>query len=1019
MLWSVDPGSGSGKMLSVSTDKHPLQATKVAWRGGAQAPHILASGGKKGLVKIWDTRHFGSASMNISTVREVQDLQFDPYREHQLVAGTDGGRVLVFDLRMQSRQARSEFEGGPSLSSRAVNDFCAHNGSLYSLAWHPCVPGVLATSGRDYQVKVWGMWGQAQSEGSVHLSWDALTPEDTGSGPGQPRAGREPRLISSVKVSVPVSRVAWRPGVHHHLATCYNVISRVHVWDITRPKLPVGLFEAGGSVEDVLWMGHHSFPKGVSPTPGLKAAREAAFLHLPPKPDLRVRDSRPAFQAGVEEEHRGTDSEEEGTQGGWLLGAGHNTIEDYSPRGSPRHAASAPTSPSHSPLRMPVAAGLFAHEFESRVGDEGPEAIEERPHVRGRPRPGPPQPHAADHRPLNQDEDCREQAGDDDVTFQDAWPTSMAAQQSRTATLAPRPLSMGVQDSESRHDDPRALMYEGAASGAQVMRGIPDVDPPDRGAYSFGVQLIRERLPLITACSDGHLRMHFAAFAYQPHQAVSTCALSPGPHGVAWLAEPLHRDSAWPRQPQPDVSRRFPPPEPVKPLNVLTTIRLPPSMGIRSCPGDSSNSVFSQLASGYKMHGYHGSIVMLCLHNAGVAESAGVPDLQHLWLVIAVLCVDLGPAVPRAALAWLEANSATLRSMSPNRMARGAEAKHTAAPQTLPLDEALLSLGNSLHDVVSALEADLQAEAGAATRASSPQTGSAERPAPATAPPTLAAPAGPSTTRLWLRDLRRAFLREVFDFFSLHGELQTCTVIARVLLHDFAAFQTDLTAKQSPVLMTGLPDIGVGLKRLGSWEGAYIDLLHRHRLWGPASTVMARSVNPGIKGMNMTGTSVSLLRCGPDKRLELPSALLPELVARANVHPVLLPGAPPRQAGLGSHSGSSAAVQTEGVVHIEQLGFSELAKRNPRAAAEVCAVCHEAVWGLFIQCHYCGTGGHATCLKRWFEHNTHSPGGGHACVRGGGLRTLQHEPKPRPTTPAAGSSRVEHTFHGFECLLDD
>jgi hypothetical protein len=377
----------------------------------------------------------------------------------------------------------------------------------------------------------------------------------------------------------------------------------------------------------------------------------------------------------------------------------------------------------------------------------------------------------------------------------------------------------------------------------------------------------------------------------------------------------------------------------------------------------------------------------------------------------------------------------------------------------LGLDSALLALGASLGEVVASLEAELSLGESTEHASLLPALHDAAHPSSGGAGAVCAAPPpcsdvsplslGPlppkrqsydiSATSAWLHSMRQAFVRELFDFHALRGDVQTCVTVARVLLLAFPAYQTHMAAGKSdfkPHTINALPDVGVGFTRLARWEERYVTLLHSLRLWSPASTVMACSSHPTIQSLNVNGTSVQLARSGKRAKMALPAAQRPEVVMRSSMHPVLVPGKRLWTPALDTDASSPSVVlrssaslpatdsTTQSVV-LAHGTMSGLAVRNWQQAAGVCAVCCLPVLGLFTQCNFCGVGGHTSCLKRWFETHTHAPAsGGHACVRP--EQSLSHTDHVRADAsalwPSEGAAHVKsavavaHTSHGFELI---
>ena len=244
-LWAVRPEGGAssahGGGPRGTCQRHTQSASRVAWNGSALFPDVLASCSKDHSVRIWDAGNLhskGSSALTINVGEPVSDIAWDPYRPHSITAASEGGRIRVFDIRNipQHSGAGSHSSRGapplalgpyapdsslPVLSPTVAKISSAHSGLIYGLAWHPCVPGVLASCGRDRAIKMWGMWGEARTAAQtgtpMHLSSRLLSlpvlPSSVASA-----ASTQPAEMGSIRCSHSVRRVAWRPGIHRELS---------------------------------------------------------------------------------------------------------------------------------------------------------------------------------------------------------------------------------------------------------------------------------------------------------------------------------------------------------------------------------------------------------------------------------------------------------------------------------------------------------------------------------------------------------------------------------------------------------------------------------------------------------------------------------------------------------------------------------------------------------------------------------------------------------------------------------
>ncbi|KAI0226598.1 SEA (Seh1-associated) complex subunit [Massospora cicadina] len=147
-------------------------------------------------------------------------------------------------------------------------------------------------------------------------------------------------------------------------------------------------------------------------------------------------------------------------------------------------------------------------------------------------------------------------------------------------------------------------------------------------------------------------------------------------------------------------------------------------------------------------------------------------------------------------------------------------------------------------------------------------------------------------------------LTDLLTYYTDEGDAQLCCTIALVL------------GDRIPVLR----------RQREQWVDLYVELLHRLRLWVPATLVLGHCGVPELAARNQESTTVYALcwrcRC-----------------------PVL---------------GNEAV-----------LGFWGCCRcRRPLS---VCAVCHRLVRGLYAWCRGCGHGGHLNCYREWFAGGPRPP----------------------------------------------
>jgi len=136
---------------------------------------------------------------------------------------------------------------------------------------------------------------------------------------------------------------------------------------------------------------------------------------------------------------------------------------------------------------------------------------------------------------------------------------------------------------------------------------------------------------------------------------------------------------------------------------------------------------------------------------------------------------------------------------------------------------------------------------------------SADSPAPALAaapaaalPPISIAQAG---AQAWAALQRRVAL-DTLSYYAEAGDVQMCVTLCRAL---------------GPAI-----ERAVGSRRLQQWHVSYIDMLHRLQLWSPASTVMARASDEGIRRMNQMHThlTAACASCSRDVAAAVPAEIV-------------------------------------------------------------------------------------------------------------------------------------------------
>ena len=152
VVWNLEK-TGKKAARAISTE-HTRTVTRVDWH--PTTPWMLASGSIDGTIKIWDIRRDGKkfkASINIKPKSSaVRDAQYNPHDGNMIACAFDNGSVQLWDVRK---------------TKKCVKKFAAHHGYVLTLDWHPSESKVLATGGRDGQIKIWNT-GKYSSEESVH-----------------------------------------------------------------------------------------------------------------------------------------------------------------------------------------------------------------------------------------------------------------------------------------------------------------------------------------------------------------------------------------------------------------------------------------------------------------------------------------------------------------------------------------------------------------------------------------------------------------------------------------------------------------------------------------------------------------------------------------------------------------------------------------------------------------------------------------------------------------------------------
>ncbi|RMX68897.1 hypothetical protein DD238_003813 [Peronospora effusa] len=171
---------------------HRRAVNRICWH--TTDWNVLISGSQDGTVKLWDKRGGKVVSTYQPKSESVRDVRASPFHSNKFAAAFENGIVQVWDMRKNTQ---------PELK------FTAHKGLVLSIDWHPTDANVLASGGRDRYVKIWEL-------GDV----------------------RQPK--QTIQTIASVGRVAWRPTCVTHIATSASLMDNsIHVWDTKKPFIPV------------------------------------------------------------------------------------------------------------------------------------------------------------------------------------------------------------------------------------------------------------------------------------------------------------------------------------------------------------------------------------------------------------------------------------------------------------------------------------------------------------------------------------------------------------------------------------------------------------------------------------------------------------------------------------------------------------------------------------------------------------------------------------------------------------
>ncbi|KAK9472705.1 WD40-repeat-containing domain protein [Dipodascopsis tothii] len=178
--------------------------------------YMMLTGCHDRMVRIWDSRT-NSFMAKLPAPDQVYGAQFSPIEGAKFAAVFNNGSLYRWDMRNMRVPERRIVLGAPG----------------YCMDWHPDAD-VIATGGRDAKIQVWDL-----------TAFDCRRPKYT------------------IDTMSAVSGVSWgtaAPGrdvLAHTPLMSYSVSnreSRVHVWDVKRPRLPAHVFDNHTEVvTDAVW----------------------------------------------------------------------------------------------------------------------------------------------------------------------------------------------------------------------------------------------------------------------------------------------------------------------------------------------------------------------------------------------------------------------------------------------------------------------------------------------------------------------------------------------------------------------------------------------------------------------------------------------------------------------------------------------------------------------------------------------------------------------------------------------
>ncbi|KAH6567073.1 hypothetical protein BASA62_006308 [Batrachochytrium salamandrivorans] len=199
VLWDIRKSSKE-KLDRIITE-HARAVNRISFH---PTDPLLLTASQDGSVKLWDLRVKGTARHTFEGRAEsVRDVQFIPTGAFEFAAAFENGSVQKWDIRNSSQYERK---------------WNAHNGLALTIDWG-ANGRFLASGSRDRVIKIWDTKSESR------------------------------KAVYNIPTSAPVSRLKWRPGFDNQIASCaLSSDNRIHVWDVSRPFVPVVSIEEHANV---------------------------------------------------------------------------------------------------------------------------------------------------------------------------------------------------------------------------------------------------------------------------------------------------------------------------------------------------------------------------------------------------------------------------------------------------------------------------------------------------------------------------------------------------------------------------------------------------------------------------------------------------------------------------------------------------------------------------------------------------------------------------------------------------